>query len=80
MQKLLTLNHNLSNILLGMFSSSAVGHLLHDKDITNVPLLDVIIKIGVPIVTGIFTPIVKEWIETRKEKRRIRNANKKKAL
>lgn len=73
-----------NSILFGMFTSSATGHLLHDKEITGNPILDLIIKIAVPVTTGvltplvnnILTPLVREFIQTRKEKRRLKKLKK----
>lgn len=74
----------LNIVLFGMFSSSVAGHILHDKEMTGNPVLDLIIKIAVPVTTGvlsplvnnIFAPLVREFIETRKEKRRLRKIKK----
>jgi len=74
----------INSILFGMFTSSATGHLLHDKEITGNPILDLIVKIAVPVTTGILTPLVnniltplvREFVETRKEKRRLKRQKK----
>jgi len=63
------INHNLEPIILGSSSSMLVGEVISDGTITGHNTADVIIKITVPIITGVLIPIVKQVIDERKKKR-----------
>jgi hypothetical protein len=64
------------SIELSILSSAGTGEMLKNAEITGNPVIDLIVKIGVPIVSGVLLPIVKEWIQSRAEKRKERKSKK----
>jgi len=72
MYRLLTrsLNHNFELQLLGGISTGITGEVLKDSHITGNPVADVLVKILCPIITGIAIPLVKNYIDERRRKRR----------
>lgn len=49
--------------------SGGAGHILAEKEITGVMALDILIKIIVPITSGLIVPIVHKWFSDRKDAR-----------
>ena len=49
--------------------SGGAGHILAEKEITGVMALDIVIKIIVPITSGLIVPIVHKWFADRKDAR-----------
>lgn len=49
--------------------SGGAGHILAEKEITGVMALDILIKIIVPITSGLIVPIVHKWFADRKDAR-----------
>ena len=52
--------------------SGGTGHFLVDHQITGIMVLDMFLKIFVPIATGILVPIIKSYFEDRKDARNLR--------
>ena len=70
-----TLHPIIQNSILGTGSAWAtmkLGEITVPGEITGNNIWDMVIKITVPIVTGIIAPIVKDWIDDRKKKRKRR--------
>ena len=49
--------------------SGGAGHILAEKEITGVMALDIVIKIIVPITSGLIVPIVHKWFADRRDAR-----------
>lgn len=49
--------------------SGGAGHILAEKEITGVMTIDILIKIVVPITSGIVVPIIHKWFADRKDAR-----------
>jgi len=63
-----TINPMVKDIGLGVLCSMLtieVGEMIGGEDITGHNVWDMIIKIGIPIVTGVIIPIVKNYISKR---------------
>lgn len=73
-------NHavNVKNFLLSAGTSGLLGEALKGTEITGNPTGDFLIKVVVPIISGVIAPLVKEWLETRREKRRLKKLQQKK--
>ena len=69
-------NKKIKTFLLSAGSTGFVGELLHDKDMTGHPSADLLIKVILPLISGVIAPMIKEWIDTRKEKRNLRKKQK----
>ena len=69
------INNNFDYVLLGSFTSMLTGEVISDGEITGHNTADVIIKIVVPIVTGVLITIVKNWIDERKVKNKPKKEN-----
>jgi len=65
-----SVNHNIQDMMLGGISSGLTGEAIKGAEITGSPVVDMVIKIVVPIITGIAIPLVKNYIEERKRRRR----------
>jgi hypothetical protein len=68
-------HQKINNFALSSITTAGLGELLHDSEITGNPTADMLIKIILPLISGVISPIVKEWIETRKHLR-IQRKNK----
>lgn len=49
--------------------SGGAGHILAEKEITGVMTIDILIKIVIPITSGIVVPIIHKWFADRKDAR-----------
>ena len=49
--------------------SGGAGHILAEKEITGVMTIDILIKIVVPITSGIVVPIIHKWFADRRDAR-----------
>ena len=49
--------------------SGGAGHILAEKEITGVMTIDILIKIVVPITSGVVVPIIHKWFADRKDAR-----------
>lgn len=65
-----------SNFALSILTTGLVGESLINQNLTGHPVADLVIKIGLPFLSGILSPLVKEWIETRRHKRQIKRNSK----
>jgi len=68
-----TLNTTVKDIALGVGTSIVtmeVGSTIGGEDITGHNVWDAIIKISIPIITGILIPCVNKWLANRKRKKR----------
>lgn len=66
------INPHVSEILFGSVTSMVVGETLKGSEITGSNTADAIIKVAVPIITGILIPICQEIIRERKNKHKNR--------
>lgn len=69
--KLLTLNFNPNFIdaMKGMLLSGIIGESLSSSEITGNNFYDLIIKIMVPIITGVAIPLVQNYIQNKKHRK-----------
>jgi len=50
------------------------GHLIADKEITGHMGVDIFIKIVVPIISGLIVPVLRSWLQDRREQRELRKS------
>lgn len=58
----------------GAAVGGGAGHMIADKEITGIMGVDVFIKVVVPIVSGLLVPVIREWLQDRREARALRRA------
>ncbi len=65
------LNTTVQDISLGMLASiltTQIGEVVGGEDITGHNIWDAIIKIAIPIITGVIVPIVNNYLNKRKRR------------
>ena len=68
-----SINPAIHDVSVGMICSiltTKVGEVVGGEDITGNNLYDAIIKIAIPIITGIFIPVVNNYINKRKSRKK----------